>query len=93
MKAWKDKIQKQSCYQAKRKVSEFVFGVLLMTVVVLLVSAGCGMAAKSADKGEKELPVITVGCDIYPPYTYTGSDGQPTGVDIEVARAALGRLG
>ena len=93
MKAWKDKIQKQSCYQAKRKVPEFVFGVLLMAVVVLFVSAGCGMASKSADKGEKELPVITVGCDIYPPYTYTGSDGQPTGVDIEMAREAFGRLG
>ena len=54
---------------------------------------GCGNASQEKNTEESNLPGIVVGCDIYPPYSYTGSDGQQTGVDIELAREAFRRMG
>ena len=55
----------------------------------------CGFrpAEEKADSSPAELPVIVVGSDNYPPFNYTGSDGQPTGVDVELAQEAFRRLG
>lgn len=90
MKALKRDIQRKKDHQVKRH-HRIRIGALLLSAVVLF--GGCGMASQSADNGSEGLPIITVGCDIYPPYTYTGSDGQPTGVDIEMAREAFQRMG
>lgn len=90
MKALKRDIQRKMDHQVKRH-HRIRIGALLLSAVVLF--CGCGMASQSADNGSEGLPIITVGCDIYPPYTYTGSDGQPTGVDIEMAREAFQRMG
>ena len=56
---------------------------LLLTGVLL---AGC--AADTAD-ANADLPVITVGCDNYPPFTYVNSDGKPVGIDVELAGEAF----
>ena len=49
--------------------------------------AGC----KNTDntKEETEKPVITLGCESYPPYNYLNEDGVPTGIDVELATEAL----
>lgn len=47
---------------------------------VLLAGCAADTAPQNAD-----LPVITVGCDNYPPFTYVNSDGKPVGIDIELA--------
>ena len=60
---------------------------LLLTGVLL---AGC--AADTAD-ANADLPVITVGCDNYPPFTYVDSDGKPVGIDVELADEAFRRMG
>ena len=52
--------------------------------------AGC--AADTAD-ADADLPVITVGCDNYPPFTYVNSDGQPVGIDVDLADEAFRRIG
>ena len=39
------------------------------------------------------MPVIVVGSDNYPPFNYMGTDGAPTGIDVELATEAFGRLG
>lgn len=90
MKALKRDIQKKKDHQVRRH-HRIRIGALLLSAIVLFI--GCGMTSQSADNGSEDLPVIVVGCDIYPPYTYTGSDGQPTGVDIEMAREAFKRMG
>ena len=47
-----------------------------------------------ADKGHTAtMPVIVVGSDNYPPFNYMGTDGAPTGIDVELATEAFGRLG
>lgn len=60
---------------------------LWLTGVLL---AGC--AADTADTNA-DLPVITVGCDNYPPFTYVDSDGKPVGIDVELADEAFRRMG
>lgn len=60
---------------------------LWLTGVLL---AGC--AADTAD-ANADLPVITVGCDNYPPFTYVDSDGKPVGIDVELADEAFRRMG
>ena len=47
-----------------------------------------------ADKGHTAtMPVIVVGSDNYPPFNYMGTDGAPTGIDVELATEAFKRLG
>ena len=53
---------------------------------------GCAdMPASSSE--ESSLPTILVGSDVYPPFNYMGTDGAPTGIDVELATEAFGRLG
>lgn len=54
---------------------------------------GCHAAPAQSSAAAKALPVIVVGSDSYPPFNYTGSDGQPTGVDVELATEAFRRMG
>lgn len=34
-----------------------------------------------------------IGCDKYPPYNFEDKNGQPTGIDVDLAREAFDRLG
>lgn len=63
----------------------------LCIFAVLLCS--CRSAQKQAASSTAELPVIVVGVDNYPPFSYTKSDGTPTGIDIELAQEAFRRMG
>lgn len=54
---------------------------------------GCGKKAEPPVSSALELPVIVVGSDNYPPFNYVGSDGQPTGIDVELATEAFRRMG
>lgn len=65
----------------------------VMLILLAVLMTGCGNALQEKNTEESNLPGIVVGCDIYPPYSYTGSDGQQTGVDIELAREAFRRMG
>lgn len=47
---------------------------------------GCGSR-------EEELPTLVIGCDNYKPYNYTDDDGEPAGLDVELAREACARMG
>lgn len=64
---------------------------VLMCLYSLLLS-GCQKQAEAVSE-EETLPVIVVGCDNYPPYSYIGTDGQPTGIDIDLATEAFSRMG
>ena len=55
---------------------------------------GCAKAASGRSAvSAGDLPVITVGCDDYPPFSYVDVDGNMTGIDVELAREAFGRMG
>ena len=78
---------------ARRRNLRFLGLTLVLLCLCAAVLCGCHSAAETADSGAAELPVIVVGSDNYPPFNYTGSDGQPIGVDVELAREAFRRMG
>ena len=54
---------------------------------------GCGQNDTQAASSGSGLPSIIVGSDNYPPFNYVGSDGRPTGIDVELAQEAFRRMG
>lgn len=68
---------------------------ILVAVISLFMAAalltGCGTA--NSDSGASDLPVIKLGSDSYPPYNYLDEDGNPTGIDVELATEAFARMG
>ena len=54
---------------------------------------GCGNKEKESKNDSSDLPVITVGCDDYSPYSYADVDGNLTGIDVELAKEAFSRMG
>lgn len=63
---------------------------LSLSLLVCLLS-GCKTSNLESD--ESNLPVITLGSDNYPPYNYLNEDGNPTGIDVDLATEAFKRLG
>ena len=63
-----------------------IAGILLVGILAVIL-AGC----KNTDENKKETekPVITLGSDSYPPYTYLNEDGVPTGIDVELAQRII----
>ena len=72
------------------KGKRVIAGILL---VGILATALAGCKNTNITKKEREKPVITLGSDSYPPYNYLNEDGVPTGIDVELATEAFGRMG
>ena len=72
------------------KGKRMIAGILLVGIMSVTLT-GC----KNTDnmKEEPEKPVIILGSDNYPPYNYLNEDGIPTGIDVELATEAFGRMG
>ena len=62
----------------------------LMLALILLCLCGC-RDKKAAESGEPQQTLV-IGSDIYAPYFYIAENGDFTGVDVEIARAACKRL-
>lgn len=67
--------------------------ILLCLLLIAMICNGCGHTGKIQKKKESNQPKIVVGCDNYPPYSYEDANGRPTGIDIDLAKESLGRLG
>ena len=74
----------------KMKGKRVIAGILLVGILAVTL-AGCKNTGEN--KKETEKPVITLGSDSYPPYTYLNEDGVPTGIDVELATEAFRRMG
>ena len=64
----------------------------LLAVLLALCGAvlcGCGQQETETE----ELPVLVIGSDNYEPYFYLDENGAYAGIDVEIAKAACGRLG
>lgn len=72
------------------KIKKVISACIVLTCLVTGLS-GCEKTDKSSDTAER--PVITLGSDSYPPYNYLNEDGVPTGIDVELATEAFGRMG
>ena len=68
--------------------------ILLILSVLLVTGALCGCAAQTGEQpGISSLPHITIGSDTYPPFVYLDNNGDPTGIDVEIASEAFRRMG
>lgn len=68
-----------------------IMGIILGICLTGFFLAGCGMLQGTPQKDER--PVIKLGSDRYPPFNYFDEDGMPTGIDVDLATEAFGRMG
>jgi len=85
-----EEIEKNNRDGMKMKGKRVIAGILLVGILAVTL-AGCKNTGEN--KKETEKPVITLGSDSYPPYTYLNEDGVPTGIDVELATEAFRRMG
>ena len=67
---------------------------LLMGCMLMMGCIGCGRTTDGGNgSGDGSLPQIIVGCDYYPPFNYSDENGNPAGIDINLATEAFQRMG
>lgn len=64
-----------------------------MLFAFALVFSGCAASGSSNANSSRELTPIVVGADLYPPYVSNDENGNPVGIDVDVAREAFHRIG
>lgn len=75
------------------KIKGFLITICLISTLALVL-CGCGKSGNiSRQNNETELPEIVIGSDNYPPYNYEDANGEPTGIDAELAIEAFRRMG
>lgn len=73
----------------KRKLS-------ISFIIYMFIAVLCGCRDNQYDVNANEgvqLKEIIIGSDIQPPFNYVDSDGNPTGIDVELATEAFRRMG
>ena len=63
---------------------------LVLACLMVMGLLGCGAPQLKPDTS---LPKLLIGSDTYPPYFYMDNNGDITGLDVEIAREALRRMG
>ena len=63
---------------------------LALACLMVMGLLGCGAPQLKPDTS---LPKLLIGSDTYPPYVYMDNNGDITGLDVEIAREALRRMG
>ena len=69
------------------------FALFCAAWLLLCALGGCAGGAQKMAESTQDLPVIRVGSDNYPPYNYDDANGQPTGIDVDLAKEAFRRMG
>ena len=69
--------------------------IISLIIVCLIGCMLCGCDKKQDTEKEigKNAPKIVVGSDNYPPFNYMDENGNPTGIDVDIATEAFKRLG
>ena len=75
------------------KIKRFLITICMISVFAA-VYCGCGQKERADSRNNEEnFPEIVVGSDNYPPYNYADTDGNATGIDVELATEAFKRMG
>ena len=61
--------------------------------MVSFMMAGIFMIGGCSGQDEAKMPQLIIGSDEYRPYSYTDVDGDPAGIDVELAEEACRRMG
>lgn len=75
-----------------RRIKSFLI-IICMLSIYAASFYGCGKKEWSDSNNEAGLPEIVIGSDNYPPYNYVDTDGNATGIDVELATEAFKRMG
>ena len=75
-----------------KNVMKSIITMIIFCITISLIN-GCEKENKNLEENEQTLPEIIVGVDNYPPYTYEDADGNLTGIDMDLATEAFGRMG
>lgn len=62
-------------------------GWIFSFLALLFLLSGC------TEHNAAPLPQLVIGCDDYRPYVYIDEDGEPAGLDVELAQQACSRMG
>lgn len=76
--------------QIKKRKVLIALGILGFAAII---TVGCRKQKKTVQEEERNLPKIVIGCDDYSPFSYTDVNGETTGIDVELAKEAFGRMG
>lgn len=75
------------------KIKKLLITICMISIFAVILG-GCGQKGSiNKQNDEKELPEIVIGSDNYPPYNYVDTDGNATGIDVELATEAFKRMG
>ena len=76
-----------------RRIKSFLIIICLLSIYTAFLY-GCERKERSdSHNNEAGLPEIVIGSDNYPPYNYVDTDGNATGIDVELATEAFKRMG
>ena len=70
--------------------------IMLLTACLLLASllaSGCMEQSKAGYRNNDGRQKLIVGSDLYPPFNFIDEDGEPAGIDVELAKEAGRRMG
>lgn len=73
-----------------KKCRLIAFAALALALMLLV---GCAQSSDAADKASDDLKPIVVGADVYPPYSSNDENGEPSGIDVDIATEAFRRIG
>ena len=75
------------------KIKRFLITICMISVFAVIF-CGCGQKERAdSQNNEEDFPEIVIGSDNYPPYNYVDTDGNATGIDVELATEAFKRMG
>lgn len=78
------------------KTTKYKQLISIMCIVITIICSVCGCSSGQMENVPDDtagMEEIIIGSDNYPPFNYTDMDGQPTGIDVELAKEAFYRLG
>lgn len=79
-----------------RKMNNIKRKISISFIIYMFIAVLCGCRDNQYDVNANEgvqLKEIIIGSDIQPPFNYVDSDGNPTGIDVELATEAFRRMG
>lgn len=79
--------------QRKKSYIRKWLALLCFVCMVGTLLTGCINKAATEITDTEKLPTIIIGSDNYPPYNYEDSNGNPTGIDVDLATEAFRRIG
>lgn len=79
--------------QRKKKHIKKLLVLLCAVCLIAGLLTGCRAQMMRDAARDTGLPAIVVGCDDYTPFSYVDADGNMTGIDVDLAKEAFGRMG